>query len=90
MTPIRTGAQIYLEEYKTYHIGDLYQIGGVYICKCNPRDSFEPIRADLHLRAHKIEDLWLENHHIIICLQHNAQYLGYDGTPLKELQNDGR
>lgn len=90
MTPIKTGAQIYSAEYQTYHIGDIYQVEGVYICKCHPTDSHEPIRSHLHLRVNRLEELWNMDWHVLICRQHNAEYFGYEGKSLIGVFSDGR
>lgn len=83
MTCIKTGAQIFLEEYGNYLIGDMFQFGDAYVFRAVAK-GLEPLRPQLHFRIIRLAH-WFDEHKFpsTLIFLHAVDY-GYDGIPISE------
>lgn len=84
MTPEKTGAYIFLEEYGEYVVGDLYDRGRVVLkaTRSSPR-SYRPERTVVHGVCSRIDGRWeFPNDGKDVIFLGDFLYYGYDGLDI--------
>jgi hypothetical protein len=83
VAPIKTGAHVFLEEYKLFARGDMFQINGCYIFRC-VGDNTAPMEPNLHFQAfnvvHEFNDRPTKTMILSGVMDH-----GYDGKPWEQV-----
>lgn len=80
MTPEKTGAQIWLEEYQAWAICDAFKLHeGQYLFRIAGVSHGARLRQRNHYIVGRIEHWW-QDHPIQTMIATEVEYLGYDGV----------
>jgi len=87
MTCVKTGAEIYLEEYQEWCRGDVHQVGDVRILRINPMSIGRESPSRVHCRVAKIDVAWPSSPRgaadtwTVVCADRHAIFYGTEGRP---------
>lgn len=85
-TPIKTGAHVFFEEYKTFAVGDMFQINNLYLFRINGQvtEHHAPLRDELHFQIFEVlHEFPGKPHGVVACA--GVMDHGYDGKPVREV-----
>lgn len=84
MECIKTGATVYLSEYKTFHRADVYQFRDSKILRINAKQMPQIYPSDpIHMHVKEIEHWFDETSSAGTMFVKDAVYYGYDGVECK-------